>query len=63
MEEIVRFVVLAQSDRFTVTELWEQFGISRKTQLQHVSGMLRCDRLSFLGFAQRALGTGPAVAG
>ncbi len=31
MEEIVRFVVLAQSDRFTVTELWEQFGIIRDT--------------------------------
>jgi len=31
MEEIIRFVLLAQSTRFTVTELCEQFGISRKT--------------------------------
>ena len=31
MEEINRFVVLAQSGRFSVTDLCEQFGISRKT--------------------------------
>ena len=31
MEEIIRFVMLAQSARFTVSELCEQFGISRKT--------------------------------
>ena len=36
MEEINRFVVLAQSDRFTVTELCEQFGISRKTGYKHL---------------------------
>jgi putative transposase len=36
MEEIVRFVVLAQSGRFTVTELCEQFGISRKTGYKHL---------------------------
>jgi transposase InsO family protein len=36
MEEIVRFVMLAQSDRFTVTELCEQFGISRKTGYKHL---------------------------
>jgi hypothetical protein len=29
-EEINRFVVLAQSGRFSVTDLCEQFGISRK---------------------------------
>jgi hypothetical protein len=32
MEEIIRFVMLAQSARFTVSELCEQFGISRKTK-------------------------------
>jgi hypothetical protein len=31
MEEIIRFVVLAQSARFAMSELCEQFGISRKT--------------------------------
>jgi transposase len=36
MEEIIRFVLLAQSDRFTVTDLCEQFGISRKTGYKHL---------------------------
>jgi transposase InsO family protein len=36
MEEIIRFVMLAQSDRFTLTELCEQFGISRKTGYKHL---------------------------
>ena len=36
MEEIIRFVMLAQSGRFTVTELCEQFGISRKTGYKHL---------------------------
>ncbi len=36
MEEINRFVVLAQSDRFAITELCEQFGISRKTGYKHL---------------------------
>ncbi len=36
MEEIHRFVVLARSGRYTVTELCEQFGISRKTGYKHL---------------------------
>lgn len=36
MEEIARFVLLARSDRFTLTELCEQFGISRKTAYKHL---------------------------
>jgi len=36
MEEIIRFVMLAQTDRFTITELCEQFGISRKTGYKHL---------------------------
>ncbi len=36
MEEITRFIMLAQSDRFTITELCEQFGISRKTGYKHL---------------------------
>ena len=36
MEEINRFVVLANSGRFTVTDLCEQFGISRKTGYKHL---------------------------
>jgi len=31
MEELNRFITLARSGRFTVTDLCEQFGISRKT--------------------------------
>lgn len=37
MEEIIRFVMLANSDRFTLTELCEQFGISRKTAYKHLA--------------------------
>lgn len=36
MEEINRFVMLALSGRFTVTDLCEQFGISRKTGYKHL---------------------------
>ncbi len=36
MEEIIRFVSLAQSDRFTITELCLQFSISRKTAYKHL---------------------------
>jgi transposase len=36
MEEIIRFVTLAKSGRFTVTDLCEQFGISRKTAYKHL---------------------------
>ena len=36
MEEIIRFVLLAQTDRFTVTDLCEQFGISRQTGYKHL---------------------------
>jgi hypothetical protein len=36
MDEIIRFVMLAQSARFTVSELCEQFGISRKTGYKHL---------------------------
>jgi transposase InsO family protein len=36
MEEITRFVLLAQTDRFTVTDLCEQFGISRTTGYKHL---------------------------
>ena len=36
MDEIIRFVSLAKSGRFTVTELCEQFGISRKTGYKHL---------------------------
>jgi putative transposase len=36
MEEIIRFVTLANSGRFTITDLCEQFGISRKTGYKHL---------------------------
>ena len=38
MEEIIRFVLIAQSDRFSVTDLCEQFGISRKTGYMSAAG-------------------------
>ena len=37
MEEIIRFVHLAHSDRFTLTELCEQFGVSRKTAYKYLA--------------------------
>ena len=37
MEEMTRFVMQAQSDRFTITELCEKFGISRKTSHIHLA--------------------------
>jgi len=36
MEELIRFIALAQTERFTLTELCEQFGISRKTAYKHL---------------------------
>ena len=45
MEEINQFVILARSGRFTVTELCEQFGISRKTGYKHL------ERYAALGLA------------
>lgn len=36
MEEIIRFVSLVQTDRFTITDLCAQFGISRKTAYKHL---------------------------
>ncbi len=37
IEELIRFVSLARSGRFTVTDLCEQFGISRKTGHKHLA--------------------------
>ena len=37
MEELNRFVILAQTDQFTLTDLCEQFGISRKTGHKHLA--------------------------
>ncbi len=34
MEETIRFVLLAQTDRFTLTDLCQQFGISRSHNLR-----------------------------
>jgi transposase InsO family protein len=36
MEEINRFVILARSGRFSISDLCEQFGISRKTGYKHL---------------------------
>lgn len=45
MEEINRFIQLAQSGRFYLTDLCEQFGISRKTGYKHL------ERYAELGLA------------
>ena len=37
MEELNRFVILAQTDLFTLTDLCEQFCISRKTGHKHLA--------------------------
>lgn len=37
MEEQKRFVILAQTGRFSITDLCEQFGISRKTAYKHLA--------------------------
>ncbi len=36
MDEVIRIVRLARSDRFTITDLCEQFTISRKTVCKHL---------------------------
>ena len=36
MEELIRFVTLARGGQFTITDLCEQFGISRKTGYKHL---------------------------
>ena len=48
---MLRFVMLAQSGRFTVTELCEQFGISRKTGYKHLE---RYAAEGLKGLAQRS---------
>ncbi len=45
MEEINRFIQLARSGRFYLTDLCEQFGISRKTGYKHL------ERYAELGLA------------
>ena len=54
-EEIDRFVILARSGRFTVTELSAQFGISRKTGC---FGQSRAGAAMFNGEPRRALSCG-----
>ena len=46
LEEINRFVVLAQSGRFCVTDLSERFGFGRSTGHTHLVRTLRQTRLS-----------------
>ena len=41
MDEISRFVMLAQSDRYPITELCGQFDISRQTRHESLSATLR----------------------
>ena len=51
MEEIIRFVMLAQSDRHSITALCLQFGISRKTGYKHLA---RYAAAGLLGLAARS---------
>ena len=50
-EETNRYVILACSSRFTVTELCEQFGISRNTGYKHLE---RCAALGLAGLQPRS---------
>ena len=50
-EEINRCVILARCGRFTVTELCEQFGISRETGYKHLE---RCAALGLAGLLAAA---------
>ena len=50
-EEINRCVILARCGRFTVTELCEQFGISRETGCNHLE---RCAALVLAGLQPRS---------
>jgi DNA-binding GntR family transcriptional regulator len=47
MDEIVRFVLLARSGRFTITELCEQFAVSRTTGHEYLRRYAQ-DRLNGL---------------
>lgn len=51
MEEINRFVMLARSGRFNITDLCEQFGISRKTGYKHLE---RYEALGLEGLKPRS---------
>jgi hypothetical protein len=42
MEQKQRFINLAQSGRFTVSELSEEFGITRKTGHKQAKGVSNC---------------------
>jgi len=52
-EEINRCVILARCGRFTVTELCEQFGISRETGYKHLE---RCAALVWRACSRAATG-------
>ena len=47
MEELIRFVSLVQTDRFTITEQCEQFNISRKAAYKHLGVSKRGQVLMF----------------
>jgi hypothetical protein len=51
MKGINRFVVLAQRGRFSITDLYEQLGISGKTDYQHLE---RCAALGLAGVRPRS---------
>ncbi len=59
MEELIRFVTLARGGQFTITDLCEQFGISRKTGYKHLERYAATGLVRLRASAdQPALGTG-----
>lgn len=63
MEEIIRFVALTNRERFTVTELCEPFGISRKTGDQHLEPYAANPRVRLEPVLQRRWTGTPVGAG
>jgi transposase len=51
MEEMIRFVSLVKTDRYTFTEVCEQFGVSRKTGYKHLG---RYEEAGMAGLAPRS---------
>jgi transposase-like protein len=51
MEEMMRFVSLVKTDRYTFTEVCEQFGVSRKTGYKHLA---RYEEEGLAGLAPRS---------
>ena len=59
MEEKLKFVMLARTGRFSVSELCEQFGISRKTGHKYLSRYCAMGRAGLAESSRRHPTWGP----